>query len=79
MQRKMERNEFTLEDYRDSLGQMKKLGSLESIMSMLPGEMFKGMPKMTPEMSARVILRLRQKLPDPIRSWRRAQFFAHAG
>jgi signal recognition particle subunit SRP54 len=54
MQRKMERNEFTLEDYRDSLGQMKKLGSLESIMSMLPGDMFKGMPKMTPEMSAQM-------------------------
>ena len=54
IQRKMERNEFTLEDYRDSLGQMKKLGSLESIMSMLPGDMFKGMPKMTPEMSAQM-------------------------
>ncbi len=60
MQRKMERNEFTLEDYRDSLGQMKKLGSLESIMSMLPGDMFKGMPKMTPEMSAQMEKQLKR-------------------
>ncbi len=60
LQRKMERNEFTLEDYRDSLGQMKKLGSLESIMSMLPGDMFKGMPKMTPEMSAQMEKQLRR-------------------
>ncbi len=60
MQRKMERNEFTLEDYRDSLGQMKKLGSLESIMSLLPGDMFKGMPKMTPEMSAQMEKQLKR-------------------
>ncbi|MDQ3012705.1 MAG: signal recognition particle protein [Acidobacteriota bacterium] len=54
LQEKMERNAFTLEDFRDQLGQMKKLGSLESILSMLPGDMFKGMPKMTPEMSAQM-------------------------
>ncbi|HMZ22539.1 MAG TPA: hypothetical protein PLD20_31705 [Blastocatellia bacterium] len=51
LQEKLEQNAFTLEDFRDQLGQMKKLGSLESILSMLPGDMFKGMPKMTPEMS----------------------------
>ncbi len=51
LQEKLEQNSFTLEDFRDQLGQMKKLGSLESILSMLPGDMFKGMPKMTPEMS----------------------------
>ncbi|MEO6727227.1 MAG: signal recognition particle protein [Blastocatellia bacterium] len=54
LQEKIERNAFTLEDFRDQLGQMKKLGSLESILSMLPGDMFKGMPKMTPEMSAQM-------------------------
>jgi signal recognition particle subunit SRP54 len=54
LQEKMERNAFTLEDFRDQLQQMKKLGSLESILSLLPGEMFKGMPKMTPEMSAQM-------------------------
>lgn len=54
LQEKMERNAFTLEDFRDQLGQMKKLGSLESILSLLPGDMFKGMPKMTPEMTAQM-------------------------
>jgi signal recognition particle subunit SRP54 len=54
LQEKMERNAFTLEDFRDQLQQMKKIGSLESILSLLPGEMFKGMPKMTPEMSAQM-------------------------
>lgn len=54
LQEKMERNAFTLEDFRDQLAQMKKLGSLESILGMLPGDMFKGMPKMTPEMTAQM-------------------------
>jgi signal recognition particle subunit SRP54 len=56
LQEKMERNAFTLEDFRDQLQQMKKLGSLGSIMEMLPLEMFgiKEMPKMTPEMTAQM-------------------------
>jgi signal recognition particle subunit SRP54 len=54
LQEKMERNAFTLEDFRDQLSQMKKLGSLESILGMLPGDMFKGMPKMTPEVSSQM-------------------------
>jgi len=54
LQEKMERNAFTLEDFRDQLGQMKKIGSLESILSLLPGDLFKGMPKMTPEMTAKM-------------------------
>jgi|KBSSwiStaDraftv2_1062776.scaffolds.fasta_scaffold11986_4 signal recognition particle subunit SRP54 len=54
LQEKIEQNEFTLEDFRDQLKQVKKLGSLESILSMLPGDLFKGMPKMTPEMTAQM-------------------------
>ncbi len=56
LQEKMERNVFTLEDFRDQLQQMKKLGSMSSILEMLPLEMFgiKEMPKMTPEMSAQM-------------------------
>ncbi len=54
LQEKMERNAFTLEDFRDQLSQMKKLGSLESLLGMLPGDMFAGMPKMTPEMTAQM-------------------------
>jgi signal recognition particle subunit SRP54 len=33
----MRKGEFTLEDFLDNLRQMKKLGPLENIMSMLPG------------------------------------------
>jgi signal recognition particle subunit SRP54 len=54
LEEKLARNEFTLEDFRDQLGQVKKLGSLEGILSMLPGDLFKGMPKLTPEMTAQM-------------------------
>lgn len=60
LQEKMERNAFTLEDFRDQLAQVKKIGSLENILSLLPGDMFKGMPKMTPEMSAQMEGELRR-------------------
>ena len=36
MQRKLFDNEFTLEDFRDQIRQLRKLGPLESIMSMMP-------------------------------------------
>lgn len=44
LEEKMRKGEFNLEDFRDQLRQMKKLGSLESIMGMLPGgaDMLKG-------------------------------------
>ena len=35
--RKLRRAEFTLEDYRDQLAQVKKMGSLEQVLSMIPG------------------------------------------
>jgi signal recognition particle subunit SRP54 len=35
--KKMAKNEFTLEDFKDQLGQLKKMGSLESILKMMPG------------------------------------------
>ena len=54
LQEKMERNAFTLEDFRDQLQQMKKLGSLQSLLDMMPGDLMPGMPKMTPEMSAQM-------------------------
>jgi signal recognition particle subunit SRP54 len=37
MEEKMRKGQFTLDDFLDQLKQMKKLGSLESIVSMLPG------------------------------------------
>jgi signal recognition particle subunit SRP54 len=36
MQRKLIDNEFTLEDYRDQLRQIRKIGSLDSILGMMP-------------------------------------------
>jgi signal recognition particle subunit SRP54 len=37
MQRKLIDNEFTLEDFRDQLKQLRKLGPLDSILGMMPG------------------------------------------
>ncbi|MBI5772887.1 MAG: signal recognition particle protein [Verrucomicrobia bacterium] len=37
LEEKMRRGQFTLEDFLDQLRQMKKLGSLESVVKMLPG------------------------------------------
>ena len=36
MQRKLIENEFTLEDFRDQMKQIRKLGPLESILGMMP-------------------------------------------
>jgi len=37
LEQRLRRNEFTLEDFQDQLQQIKKMGSLESILSMIPG------------------------------------------
>ena len=37
LQRKLKRQEFTLEDFRDQLRQLRKMGSLEELLSMIPG------------------------------------------
>ena len=37
LEKKLRRNEFTLEDFRDQLRRIRKMGSLEQILSMLPG------------------------------------------
>jgi signal recognition particle subunit SRP54 len=37
LEEKLRKNEFTLEDFQDQLQQIKKMGSLESILSMIPG------------------------------------------
>ena len=47
---KMTRNQFTLEDFRNQLGQFKKLGSMSKIMKMLPEQMTGGI-KITDEQS----------------------------
>ncbi len=43
LEKKIRKDEFTLEDFKDQIKQMKKLGSMESIMNMFPGfSKFKG-------------------------------------
>lgn len=37
LQRKMRKNEFTLEDFLDQIGQIKKMGGLSKMMDLLPG------------------------------------------
>ena len=47
--KKIRKNEFTLEDFRDQIQQIKKMGSLEQIMGMIPGlnkmKQMQNMPK----------------------------------
>jgi signal recognition particle subunit SRP54 len=47
--RKIQKNEFSLEDFRDQIQQIKKMGSLEQIMGMVPGlnkmKQMQNMPK----------------------------------
>ena len=47
--KKIQKNEFTLEDFRDQIQQIKKMGSLEQIMGMIPGlnkiKQMQNMPK----------------------------------
>jgi signal recognition particle subunit SRP54 len=37
LERKMRKNEFTLEDFLDQMGQIKKMGGLSNLLGMLPG------------------------------------------
>jgi signal recognition particle subunit SRP54 len=37
LQQKLKKNEFTLDDFKNQLQQIKKMGSLESIMGLIPG------------------------------------------
>jgi signal recognition particle subunit SRP54 len=48
--KKMAKNQFTLEDFRDQLKQIRSMGSLESILKMLPGAgKLKNMKNMAPD------------------------------
>src|SRR5271163_685840 len=50
MQRKLIENEFTLEDFRDQLKSLRKLGSLDSLLKMMPKVgMMKDLQGMTPD------------------------------
>ncbi len=50
LQKKIRKNEFTLEDFRDQLKQIKKMGSLQDILGMMPGfNKIKAFKNVTPD------------------------------
>jgi len=51
LQEKLAHDKFSLEDFRDQLRQMKRLGSLDKLLDMLPSNLLGGL-KMTPEQTA---------------------------
>jgi signal recognition particle subunit SRP54 len=51
LQEKLARDKFSLEDFRDQLRQMKRLGSLDKLLDMLPSGLLGGL-RMTPEQTA---------------------------
>jgi signal recognition particle subunit SRP54 len=58
LQKKLSRDQFTLEDFRDQLKQVKKLGSLGKLIDMLPSGLFGGL-RITPEQSAEMESKLK--------------------
>ncbi len=57
--RKMTSNQFTLEDFRNQLGQFKKLGSMSKLMKMLPEQMTGGL-QLSDEQSAEVDVQMKR-------------------
>jgi len=63
LQQKLQKDKFSLEDFRDQLRQMKRLGSLDKLLDMLPSNLLGGM-RMTPEQTAEMEHKL--KITDAI-------------
>jgi signal recognition particle subunit SRP54 len=58
LQQKLARDKFSLEDFRDQLRQMKRLGSLDKLLDMLPSNLFGGF-RITPEQTAEMEQKLK--------------------
>jgi signal recognition particle subunit SRP54 len=58
LQEKIARDRFTLEDFRDQLRQMKRLGSFDRLLEMLPSGLFAGL-RVTPEQMAEIEKKLK--------------------
>jgi signal recognition particle subunit SRP54 len=58
LQEKLVRDSFTLEDFRDQLRQIKKLGSFDKLLGMLPSGLMGGF-RMTPEHTAEIESKLK--------------------
>ncbi|MEW6129352.1 MAG: signal recognition particle protein [Acidobacteriota bacterium] len=63
MQKKLMRDQFTLEDFRNQLRQVRRLGSFDKLLDMLPSGLFGGF-RMTPEQNAEMEAKL--KVTDAI-------------
>lgn len=63
LQDKLARNKFTLEDFRDTFRQVKRMGSFDKLLDMLPSNLLGGM-RVTPEQMAEMDQKL--KLTDAI-------------
>jgi signal recognition particle subunit SRP54 len=59
LQEKLARDRFTLEDFRDMHRQVKRIGSFDKILDMLPSSMFGGM-RITPEQMTEMEVKLKQ-------------------
>ena len=64
LEEKLRSNEFTLEDFRDQLKTIKKMGPLEQIMGMLPGMGGMKMPDVDPKQMERVEAIISSMTPD---------------
>jgi signal recognition particle subunit SRP54 len=61
LERKLMEDSFTLEDYRDQLKQIQKLGSFDKLLGMIPGDLLGGLNlKMTPEMQQQAERKLKK-------------------
>lgn len=61
LERKLMEDSFTLEDYRDQLKQIQKLGSFDKLLGMIPGDLLGGLNlKMTPEMQQQAEKKLKK-------------------
>jgi signal recognition particle subunit SRP54 len=64
LEEKIRKSEFTLDDFRDQLRTIKKMGPLESIMGMLPGMGGMKMPDVDPKQMERVEAIIGSMTPD---------------
>jgi signal recognition particle subunit SRP54 len=59
LQKRLAEDKFTLEDFRDQLKQVQKLGSFDSLLGMLPAGLFGGL-RVTPEMSGEMEVKFKK-------------------
>jgi len=58
LEKKMRRNKFTLEDFLDQMGQIKKMGGIGSVLGMMPGMNNKAMKNLDMEKSEKEFVQM---------------------